>query len=125
MRKAMIPWKHLLVVFLLTVLASAASAEDAIGTLDDLRCAVLRSAGVLTDANPVPCDRLRSVRFTHLTPADDALAQGELVVLDVLAERTLALAKRLRALAFPIARAQAIEVFGGDDEASMNANNSS
>jgi hypothetical protein len=57
--------------------------------------------------------------------AGAALAQGELVVLDVLAEQTLALMQRLRARSFPIARAQAMEAFEGDDAASMRANNSS
>lgn len=117
--------RRLSVMLLSAFLAGAVGAEEAIRTLGEERCTRMEAAGVLTKANPVPCDRLRSVRFEHFAMPEPELAQGEFVVLDVMAERTLALVRRLRLLSFPIARAEPMEAFGGDDEASMRANNSS
>lgn len=114
-----------LVALLLSGLAAACAAEDAIRPLGDVRCDALMAAGVVTATNPVPCERLRSVRFEHATMAEGRTAEGEFVVLDLVAERTLALVERLRQRSFPIASARAIEAFGGDDEVSMRANNSS
>lgn len=113
-----------LVVLALPSLAADPVAADRITAIDATRCAALVSSGVLTSRNPVPCERLRSVRFLHHTP-EGAEAEGELLVLDVLAARTLALMERLRSRAFPIHAALPMERFGGDDEASMAANNTS
>lgn len=54
-----------------------------------------------------------------------ASAVGELVVARELAEAVLDVFARLYRARFPIARMQRIDVFGGDDEASMAANNCS
>jgi hypothetical protein len=56
---------------------------------------------------------------------DGARRRGELVVHQRIAEEVVQIFEQLYALGFAIERMQRIDVFGGDDAASMAANNSS
>ena len=53
------------------------------------------------------------------------LSQGQLVVAAPLADELLEIFAGLHALGFPIARMELVDVFGGDDDAAMAANNTS
>jgi hypothetical protein len=71
-----------------------------------------------------PRDDLAYLELDHRT-LDGGDARGELVVSRRIAEPALALFRRLHAVGFPVARMQLIDDFGGDDNRSMDADNSS
>ncbi|WP_110187065.1 M15 family metallopeptidase [Pokkaliibacter plantistimulans] len=88
-------------------------------------CADMASKGVITSANPVPCQRLNKVRFRYLSDNGAVKDDGELVVLDVIAPQMAAVMDELLARQFYIARAYPVERYNGDDQASMADNNTS
>jgi poly-gamma-glutamate synthesis protein (capsule biosynthesis protein) len=69
-------------------------------------------------------DDLRLLRLSHHT-FDAKVSFGELVVAASVSDEVVRIFERLFALGFPIARMQRIDVFDGDDDASMAANNTS
>lgn len=73
---------------------------------------------------PVPPRDLRLVRLTRvdLSGVDRT---GELVVRADVAAAVVAVFSRLHAARFPVARMERVDVFGGSDDASMAANNTS
>lgn len=73
---------------------------------------------------PVPLDELRRLTLWHWRP-DGTPAQGVLVVAEVAVEPLSRAFATLWELSFPIQRIDPIEVFAGDDDASMAANNTS
>ncbi len=74
---------------------------------------------------PIGCERLALVRFSYLGFDGREHDDGELVVLDVLADKVLAIFRELRARRFPLEQARLMNAFEGDDDASMDANNTS
>ena len=80
---------------------------------------------VITDANPVPCERLSQVSFSYLNEHGVICNDGILIVLDILAPKVEALMHNLLLQKFIIAKARPIEAYLGDDQASMADNNSS
>ncbi len=87
------------------------------------RQSILSNSTILPDA-PVQVDRLLAVHFLH-TNFEGGVSQGEMIVLDVLAESVLAIFKELHDFQFPIEKVIPVDEFGGDDVASMEVNNSS
>lgn len=85
----------------------------------------MRATKVLNPGSPVGCDRLRLVRFSYLGFSGATHDDGELVVLDAVAEHVLAIFVGLRSRAFPIASARLMNHYRGDDDASMAVNNTS
>ncbi|MBA3239563.1 MAG: M15 family metallopeptidase [Parachlamydiaceae bacterium] len=73
---------------------------------------------------PVEIDRLRLVQFTHYDFSGHQ-QQGQMVVLEAVAERVLNIFKALHHYQFPIAQAKTMEEYLGQDKPSMAANNSS
>ena len=73
---------------------------------------------------PVSPQRLRLVTFTHVDLAGRA-ATGRLVVREDVAQPVADVLADLYAARFPIAQAQPVDAFGGSDDASMAANNTS
>ena len=71
-----------------------------------------------------PFEALRLLRLPHWDLAGEQQI-GELVVAATLADEVLAIFAGLHALGFPIARMQVVDDYGGDDDASMAANNTS
>jgi hypothetical protein len=67
---------------------------------------------------------LRSLQLTH-HGFDGALHHGELVVNVEVADEVVAIFAEIFAAQFPIERMQPVETFGGSDDASMAANNTS
>jgi len=73
---------------------------------------------------PVPITALRLLHIPHLG-FDGAEHEGQLVIHEKLAAEVLDIFREILAARFPIGRMQTIEEFGGSDELSMAANNSS
>ncbi|NAZ74699.1 M15 family peptidase [Kineococcus sp. T13] len=73
---------------------------------------------------PVGPQQLRLVTFTHVDLAG-RVATGRLVVREDVAQPVADVLGDLYAARFPIAQAQPVDVFGGSDDASMAANNTS
>ena len=71
-----------------------------------------------------PFDELALVRLVHwdMTGAE---RDGELVVAETVAEDVARIFERIHAARFPIQQMMRIDAFGGDDDLSMAANNSS
>lgn len=73
---------------------------------------------------PVPPEQLRSVSASHWG-FDGAVLTGRLVVHVDHVDRIRAVLRDLYDVRFPIGRMEPVEAFGGSDEASMEANNTS
>jgi hypothetical protein len=71
-----------------------------------------------------PPEQLRAVNVSHWG-YDGAVHQGRIVVDAGHAERTVAIFRDIYAAGFPIERMVPIDAYGGDDQASMRANNTS
>lgn len=92
--------------------------------LDDDTFARMHGASWQDDPRCPARDALAVVRFRHVT-MDGATADGTVVVARALAPEAVALFGRLHAIGFPLARAEPVEVHGGDDDRSMAADNTS
>jgi hypothetical protein len=84
----------------------------------------MRAAGLKLDGCPVAVTSLARLRFTHWRP-DGTVGVGTLVVHQRVAAELAEIFGELFSLRFPIERCEPIEAFGGDDDASMAANNTS
>lgn len=116
-----------LTAFLLPVslLCSALpAAQAAITPLSPDTCRAMTALGIITPENPVPCERLVNVDVRFIT-FEGETRTGTITVADIIAPETKALFDELYRLKFPLHSVQPIEAFGGDDEASMAANNTS
>ncbi len=87
-------------------------------------CQAMRDAHVLSDASPAPCDRLREVSFSFIDFAGGT-RPGRVVVLDAVAGPVQAVFDELRARRFPLRKAEPVQAYGGDDDASMDDDNTS
>ncbi len=75
--------------------------------------------------SPIPLNRLKLVTFSYVDFNGKQHQNGQCVVMDAVAPRVLQIFKELYKRQFPIHQAKRIEFFEGDDDKSMNANNSS
>ena len=73
---------------------------------------------------PIGMERLRLVKFSYRDFSDNE-REGEIVVLDAVAERVAHIFRVLYQHHFPIAQAKTIEHYQGSDKRSMAANNTS
>ncbi|MDA3039244.1 MAG: DUF4214 domain-containing protein [Actinomycetota bacterium] len=73
---------------------------------------------------PIGPSRLRLLEVRHVT-VDDGSGIGRIVVHESVASRVVTVFERLYAHRFPTERMQTVDGFGGDDDASMAANNTS
>lgn len=85
----------------------------------------MKERNVITDKNPVGCDRLVKVTFGYTGFDGQSHSDGEIVVLDIVADNVRALFATLQQYRIPVGMAKAMEYFDGDDEKSMAANNTS
>lgn len=76
------------------------------------------------DGCPIALDALRKVTVRH-HGLDGATHKGELIVHESVAEGLLEIFRKLYAAEFPIASMRPVREFGGSDDASMKANNTS
>jgi hypothetical protein len=114
------------VALLLGAPASAQTATgDAVIPISAAACADMRRHHVLNSGAPVGCERLRLVRFGYIDfdgqPHDD----GAVVVLDAVADHVVQIFAELRQARFPIAGADLMNAYDGDDDVSMARNNTS
>jgi hypothetical protein len=85
----------------------------------------MRAHHVLNAGAAVGCERLALVSFAYVGFDGREHGDGEIVVLDALAEQVLAIFAELKARRFPLYQARLMNAYEGDDDASMEANNTS
>jgi len=73
---------------------------------------------------PVPVEQLRAIDMSHWGN-DGAVHTGRLIVAANLADDVVAIFRDIYAARFPIEKMQPIDVYGGDDNRSIKANNTS
>lgn len=100
-------------------------ANAAIKVLSSHDCQNMRQANVLPANNPVACERLRAVEFSYKDLSGGGRGHGKVIVLDVVAADVQAIMDGLLERGFPLAKARPMEAYGGDDDASMDDNNTS
>jgi hypothetical protein len=109
------------------VTSTAGPPPAFVGRVDAVdRALRARMAGVCWQPDPrcPPFEALRVLTLGHWD-LSGAAQTGQLVVAATLADEVVALFARLFELRFPIARMAPVDVYGGDDDASMAANNTS
>jgi len=120
---------YLIVILALTSLdANMASSSENDSqnrplTADD--CAEMRLHKTLRVGSAVDCRRLALVKFSYFGFDGQVHDDGEVVVLDAAANRVANIFGTLLKMKFPIQRAQLLNRYDGDDEASMSDNNTS
>ena len=105
-------------------LASLDAARADVSAIPPATCQAMRDGHVLADASPVPCDRLREVSF-HFVDFTGETRLGRVVVMDAMAGHAQALFDGLLARRFPLRRAAPMQAYQGDDDASMDDDNTS
>ena len=74
---------------------------------------------------PIPLERLRLIKFRYYDFSEVEHNDGQITVLDAVAEHVCMIFKDLHSLRFPLSKAQPLEHYDGSDAASMADNNSS
>jgi D-alanyl-D-alanine carboxypeptidase len=105
--------------------SSAGSDGSQISPLTNELCAEMRRHKTLTASSVVDCRRLALVKFSYFGFDGEVHHDGELVVLDAAADRVANIFEKLAKMHFPIQQAKRLDVYDGDDEASMSDNNTS
>lgn len=113
-----------ILAFYLAAAASQARA-DSLGPVSSALCADMKTHHVISAGAPVGCERLALVRFAYVGFDAGEHNDGELVVLDAVADQVAAIFAELKARRFPIRQARLMNAYDGDDDASMDANNTS
>lgn len=85
----------------------------------------MRLRRVMNPGAPVGCERLRLVRFGFIGFDGQLQSNGEIVVMDAVADRVRQIFVALRSRGFPIASAKLMNHYNGDDDAAMDDNNTS
>jgi hypothetical protein len=88
-------------------------------------CQDMKTHGVLTGSGPLTCERLKLVDFSYIDFQGDLKTGGSVIVLDAISQQVLELFNELKNKHFPIERAELMDVYNGDDDASMDNNNTS
>jgi hypothetical protein len=100
------------------------SGGGRITAVDSELCDDMKARHVLS-GGPAPCSRLSLVRFRYLDFDGKLQDDGEIVVLDAVASHVLNIFNALRRNGFPIAKAKLMNGYDGNDDASMDDNNTS
>jgi hypothetical protein len=101
------------------------NGRDAVLVVSPEMCKDMRERHVLNRGAPVSCERLRLVRFGYIGFDQQLHSDGQIMVLDAVADQVLAIFGTLRERRFPIASAQLMNKYNGDDDVSMSQNNTS
>jgi hypothetical protein len=88
-------------------------------------CEAIKTHGVLTGRGPLTCERLKLVNFSYVDFEGKIKTNGRIMVLDAISQQVLELFNELKNIRFPVERAELIDVYNGDDDASMDNNNTS
>lgn len=111
--------------FCLTLLVCLAPAAGEVRPVDEAQCAAMKAHHVIGDHTPVGCKRLRLVTFRYIDFASVSHDNGRIVVMDALATHVERIFEMLYERHFPIAKANLLNAYNGDDAASMADNNTS
>lgn len=106
----------------LVLIANGVSAE--VQPILASQCETMHAKGVVHTRSPVGCERLKKVSFSYID-FNEQIQIGEVIVLDIIAQRVQAIFDTLYKQRFPIHKAVPIEYYNGNDTASMNDNNTS
>lgn len=126
--------RNLLLVLVLSLLLCASmltqcwpqqKVDEAVIPIAEEVCGDMKLHKVLPPGAPVGCERLREVKFDYIGFDGQLKADGEIVVMDAVADHVLQIFDTLRDRHFPIAKARLMDRYDGDDEASMADNNTS
>lgn len=116
----------LLLILELTFAVNTADAQGGkIAPISAELCIDMKSRNVMTPISPLSCTRLRLVTFPYVGFDDRVHSDGEIVVMDAVAEHVLAIFDKLRGMRFPIAKARLMNHYNGNDSASTADNNTS
>jgi hypothetical protein len=88
-------------------------------------CASMQAHNVINAGAPVDCSRLNLVRFPYVDFEGRSHGDGQIVVMDAVAANVLQIFIRLSELRFPIGKANLLDQYEGNDDASMADNNTS
>lgn len=113
------------IVLLSLILFATPAFAAQVGAVSDAACARMQTHGVRKADSPVPCSRLRIVYFSYLGFDGKTHHDGEIMVLDAVADSVRGIFEELLQRRFPLARARLMHHYHGDDAASMRDNNSS
>src|SRR4029077_4816088 len=102
-----------------------AQTDGAVSEVSPEHCSAMRLHKVLKSNPTVRCDRLRLVTFSYFGFDEQLHDDGQVIVLDAVANHVLQIFNALRDKHFPIAKAKLMENYDGDDDASMADNNTS
>ncbi len=83
------------------------------------------SFDIWNDTCPVHHSRLRLLEVEYMSFGGDVKDDGRIIVLDVIADNVHKIFQELREVGFPLCQIKTIDEFGGNDELSMEENNSS
>jgi D-alanyl-D-alanine carboxypeptidase len=112
------------VLALLHLIPKAASAADVSPVSKDF-CEDMKAHKTSTNHGPVGCDRLANVKFRYFGFDGRVHEDGEVIVLDAVAARVGRIFDTLLNLRFPLKKAQPVNRYEGDDDASMADDNTS
>jgi hypothetical protein len=98
---------------------------DQITPIGKALCEDMIAHHVLSPSAPLGCERLRLLKFAYVGFDQQLHEDGEIVVMDAVAEHALRIFVELREKRFPIAKAKLMNAYGGNDNASMADNNTS
>lgn len=102
----------------------SASSLAKVAPISQWQCDMMSKTSVLAQGAPVGCERLSKVDFEFIDFQGQS-KQGSVIVLDVVAPSVEKIFYDLKQRNFPLHSARLMREFKGDDDASMNANNSS
>lgn len=115
----------LLAALAIPVAAQEYRAAHYVLPLDQGMCDRMKATNVFHEGGPVGCERLRVIRFSYIDFNGRFHEDGQIMVLDAVAENVQAIFRALEMRKFPIDKAKLLDDFLGDDEASMADNNTS
>jgi len=119
----MLYFRSLLLIFICYTAPALASSNT--NKLSDETCQKMINVGVMSSDAPVQCDRLRQVNFEYIDFKGTRHKDGVMIVMDAVAPYIANIFESLYKLHFPIHRARPISFYQGDDNQSMDDNNSS
>jgi hypothetical protein len=117
-----------LVVFLVLtrgIPALSGDTQSAVAKVPQELCEEMVRHKTLIENKPVSCQRLALVKFSYLGFDGQAHNDGEIIVLDAAAAHVKNIFDTLLTRHFPLHKAQLLNRYEGDDDASMADNNTS
>lgn len=120
-------WRRSVVTFAASALTVwlTTTAQAQVFPVSSALCQNMRAHRVMSATPAAPCARLALVRFAYVDFSGRTHDDGQVVVLDAVADAVFSIFWDLRERRFPIAGARLMDAFEGDDDASMAANNTS